>query len=87
MKGYPEGYPDPDNRHQVATAERHAARRRGKPPSAADLRRIAQSHGQRHRNGAQSSGGQARTWDEADLKRRSGRILTPAEQALLAQGF
>jgi hypothetical protein len=82
MKGYPEGYPDPNNRHQVETARRHDRRRYGKPATAADVARIEAARHQRSGHAAAF----ARTAAEADLKRRQGLSLTPAERALLTNG-
>ncbi|MBX3480121.1 MAG: hypothetical protein KF842_06950 [Caulobacter sp.] len=66
MKGYPDGYPDPANRYQVATAERHARRRRGRPPTERDLVRIEAARVARSGFDAERAG----DWREADLKRR-----------------
>lgn len=75
-------YPDPGNPHQQATAERHARRRGRSEPDPADLARIEAAR--HHRSGHAAA--YARTWREADLKRRRGFPLTPAEQALLSNG-
>jgi hypothetical protein len=82
MKGYPSGYPDPDNRFQQQTARRHSLRRQGKPPTALDLHRIEAARMARSGHAARYS----RDWAEADLKRRQGQPLSPAEQALLTNG-
>lgn len=75
-------YPDPSNPHQVATARRHADRRGGPDLTPADLRRIEDAR--HHRSGHAAAF--ARTAAEADLKRRRGFPLTPAERALLTNG-
>lgn len=83
MKGYPDGHPDPSNRHQVATARRHDRRRGGRPATPADIARIEAARFNRAAGGGLA---QARDAREADLKRRRGLPLTPREQALLAEG-
>lgn len=83
MKGYPDGYPDPANRHQVATAERHERRRGGRPATPADIARIEDA---RFSRSVRGSVAQARDAREADLKRRQGLPLSPRERALLAEG-
>lgn len=82
MKGSAKPYPDPDNPHQVATARRHALRRGSPDLAAHDLRRIETARHERSGHAAAF----ARDWASADLKRRRGFPLTPAEQALLTNG-